>query len=66
MTRYICSARLAEHFKDVVRVAGAVDQRVAGAQAFALLHVDVDAARNAVLLFLAVVRGDVDLALALG
>ena len=39
---------------------------IAGAQALAFLHVDVDAARHAVLLFLAVVGGDVDLALTLG
>ena len=57
---------LAEDIEDVVRVARAVDERVAGAQAFSLLHVDVDAAGNGVLLFLSVVGGDVDLALALG
>src|ERR1035441_8724681 len=47
-------------------VARSVDEWVAGPEAFAFLHVDVDTARNAVLLFLAVVGGDVDLALALG
>ncbi len=57
---------LAEDLEDVVRVAGTVDECIAGTQALAFLHVDVDAARNAVLLFLAVVRGDVDLALTLG
>src|SRR6185437_12733413 len=57
---------LAENFQNVVRVARAVDQSIAGAQPLAFLHVDVDAARHGVLLFLAVVRGDVDLALSLG
>src|SRR5262249_11371404 len=57
---------LAEDLQNVMRVARTVDEGIAGAQTLAFLHVDVDAARNAVLLFLAVVRGDVDLALALG
>ena len=57
---------LAEDFQNVVRVAGTVDQSITGTEAFAFLHVDVDTAGNAVLLFLAVVGGDVDLALALG
>ena len=57
---------LAEDLEDVVRVARTVDECIAGAQAFAFLHVDVDTARNAVLLFLPVVGGDVDLALTLG
>ena len=57
---------LAEHLEDVVRVTRAVDERVTGAEAFAFLHVDVDTARNAVLLFLPVVGRDVDLALTLG
>ena len=39
---------------------------IAGTEALAFLHVDVDAAGNAVLLFLTVVGGDVDLALTLG
>ena len=57
---------LAEDFQNVVRIAGTVDECIAGAQALAFLHVDVDTAGNAVLLFLAVVGGDVDLALPLG
>ena len=57
---------LAEDLEDVVRVARTVDERVTGTEAFAFLHVDVDTARNAVLLFLTVVGGDVDLALSLG
>ncbi len=57
---------LAEDFKNVVRVARTVDERVTGAEAFAFLHVDVGTAGNAVLLFLTVVGGDVDLALTLG
>ena len=57
---------LAQDFENVVRVAGAVDESIAGAQTLAFLNVDVDAARNAVLFFLSVVRGDVDLALTLG
>ena len=39
---------LAEHVKNVVRIAGAVHQRIAGSHALAFLHVDVDAARNRV------------------
>ena len=57
---------LAEHGEDVVRVQRTIHQRLAGAQAFTFLHVDVDAARHGVLLLLAVVCGDVDLALTLG
>src|SRR6185437_6433135 len=57
---------LAEHLEDVVRVTRAVDESVTGAETFAFLHVDVDTARNAVLLFLPVVGRDVDLALSLG
>ncbi len=56
----------AEDLEDVVRVAGTVDQRIAGAQPLAFLHVDVDAAGDGVFLFLTVVGGDVDLALTLG
>src|SRR6266702_3871216 len=55
---------LAEDFENVVRAAWTIDERVAGAETFAFLHVDVHTARNAVLLFLAVVGGDVDFALA--
>ncbi len=40
---------LAEHREDVVRVARAVHERLAGAHAVAFLHVDVDAARQRVL-----------------
>ena len=57
---------LAEDFQNVVRVARTVDESITGTEAFAFLHVDVDTAGNAVLLFLTVVGGDVDLALALG
>ena len=57
---------LAEHRKDVVRVERTIHQRLAGAQAFAFLHVDVNTARHRVLLFLAVICRDVDLALTLG
>ena len=57
---------LAEDFQNVVRVARTVDECIAGAEALAFLHVDVDTAGNAVLLFLTVVGGDVDLALTLG
>ena len=56
----------AEHGKNVVRVQRTIHQRLAGVQAFAFLHVDVDAARHGVFFLLAVVRGDVDLALTLG
>ena len=62
----LLESALAENFEDVVRVAGAVDECIAGAQTLAFLDVDVGTARNAVLLFLAVVGGDVDLALTLG
>ena len=55
----------AQHGKNVVRVQGAVHQRIAGAQAFAFLHVDVNAARHRVFFLVAVVGRDVDLALAL-
>ena len=37
-----------------------VDERIAGAEALAFLHVDVDAAGHGVFLLLAVVGGDVD------
>ena len=57
---------LAQHGKNVVRVQRTVHQRVAGAQPFAFLHVDVNAARHRVFLLVAVVRGHVDLALTLG
>ncbi len=43
-----------------------VHQRIAGAQTFAFLHVDVNAARYRVFLLVAVVGRDVDLALTLG
>ena len=57
---------LAQHVQNVVRVQRAIHQRIAGAQPLAFLHVDVNAARHRVLLLVAVVRGHVDLALALG
>ena len=44
---------LAEHLEDVVRVARAVHQRLARADALAFLHVDVHAARQRVLALLA-------------
>ena len=56
----------AQHGKNVVRVQGAVHQRIAGAQPLAFLHVDVNAARHRVFLLVAVVGRHVDLALALG
>ena len=56
---------LAEYVQNVVRVEGAVHQRIASGEPLAFLDVDVNAARNAVFLLLAVVSGDVDLALAL-
>ncbi len=49
-----------------MRIQRSIHERLAGAQAFSLLHVDVDAARNRVFLLLAVIRGHVDLALTLG
>ncbi len=55
----------AQHGENVVRVQGAVHQRIAGAQPLAFLHVDVNAARHRVFLLVAVVGRDVDLALAL-
>ena len=58
---------LAKDVQDVVRVARAVHQRLAGADALAFLHVDVHAARQRVLARLGarLVRHDHDLALAL-
>ena len=56
----------AQHGKNVVRVERTIHQRVAGAEAFAFLHVDVNAARHRVFLLVAVVSRDVDLALSLG
>ena len=56
----------AEHGQNVVRVARTVHQRLAGLDALAFLHVDVNAARQRVFALLAVVADDVDLALALG
>ena len=56
----------AQHGKNVVRVERAIHQRLAGANALAFLHVDVNAARHLVFLLGAVVGHDVDLALALG
>src|ERR1051326_8106780 len=55
----------AEHGEDVVRVERAVHQRFARLDALAFLHVDVNAARNRVFLFGAVVGDHVDFALAL-
>ena len=49
-----------------MRVQRTIHQRLAGAQAFTFLHVDVNTARHGVLLLLAVICRDVDLALALG
>ena len=57
---------LAQHGKNVVRVERAIHQRLAGANALAFLHVDVNAARHLVFLLGAVVGHDVDLALSLG
>ena len=56
---------LAQHVENVVRVARAVHERLAGLDPLALLNVDVDAARQRVFALLAVVAGHVDLALAL-
>src|SRR6185312_5209049 len=57
---------LAKNFQNVVRVARPVDECIAGAQPLAFLNVDVDAAGNAVLFLLSVVRRDVHLTLTLG
>ena len=57
---------LAENIQNVVRVARAIHQRIAGLDALAFLHVDVDAAGQRVFALLAVVADDVDLALTLG
>ena len=57
---------LAEHGENVVRVERAIHEGLAGLQAFAFLHVDVDAARHGVFLLFSVVGGDVDLALSFG
>ena len=56
---------LAQDRQDVVRVDRTVDERVAGAHALALLHVDVHGARNAVLVARAFVGLDDDAAHAL-
>ena len=56
---------LAEHGENVVRVERTVHERIAGAEALAFLHVDVDAAGHGVLVLVAVVGRDVDLALPL-
>src|SRR5690349_15232776 len=48
-----------------MRVERTIHERLAGAQAFAFLHVDVDTARHGVFLLLAVVGRYVDLALTL-
>ena len=58
--------QLQQHGHDVVRVARAVHQRIAVANAFALLHVDVDAAGQRVFLLLAIVPDDEDLTRTLG
>ena len=55
-----------EHGQDVVRVERAIHQRFASFHALAFLHVDVNAARNRVFLFGAVVGDDIHLALSLG
>ncbi len=55
----------AEDGEHVVRVEGTVEELVAGAEAFAFLDVDVDGAGYGVLALIAVVCGDVDLALTL-
>ncbi len=55
----------AQHGENVVRVQGTIHQRIAGAQAFAFLHVHVNAARHRVFLLVAVIGRHVDLALAL-
>ena len=56
---------LAQHLQNVVRVDRTVDQGIAGAHPLALLHVDVDGARDQVLARLAGVALDDDLAHAL-
>ena len=55
---------LSEDFENVMRTTRTVDERVTGTKAFTLLHVDVHTSWNAVFLFLSVVGGDVNLALA--
>src|SRR5579872_5447294 len=54
-----------QHGQDVVGVERAVHERFAGLDALAFLHVDVNAARNRVLFFGAVVGDDIHLALSL-
>ena len=57
----------AEDGQQIVRVERAVNERLAGADVLAFLHVDVHAARDGVFLHrLAILALDVDLALALG
>ena len=57
---------LAEHIQNVVRIAGAVHEGLAGFHLLALLHVDVNAARQRVFALLAGIAHHVDLALSLG
>ena len=56
---------LTQHGKNVVRVTGAIHQRVAGLQALAFLHVDVNTARDGIFALFAIVTDDVDAALSL-
>src|SRR6185437_5159719 len=56
---------LAQHGENIVRIAGPVHERLARLDSLALLHGDMDAARQEVLVLLAVVGHDRDLALAL-
>src|ERR1035437_7786986 len=56
---------LAQHVENVVGVARAIHEWLAGLDPLALLNVDVDAARQRILALLAVVAGHIDLALSL-
>ena len=56
---------LATNVEDVVRVAGAIHERIAGCHTFAFLHVDMNAARQRVFPLLPVVAHDIEAALAL-
>ena len=56
---------LAEHGQNVVRIAGAIHERLAFLDSLALLYVDVYAARQRIFALFAIVADDVDLALTL-
>jgi hypothetical protein len=64
--RILLQSFFAADIENVVRVAGAIHQRIAGHNALVFLHVDMDAAGQRVFALLAIVANDVNLALALG